>query len=31
MKKKISIMIPTYNEEENVTPLYEAIMNVFKN
>ena len=30
MRKKISIMIPTYNEEENVTPLYEAIMEVFK-
>ena len=28
--KKISIMIPTYNEEENVELLYEAIMNEFK-
>lgn len=24
-KKKISIMIPTYNEEENVTAIYEAV------
>ena len=28
--KKISILIPTYNEEENVTPLYEAIIAVFQ-
>ena len=28
--KKISIMIPTYNEEENVEPLSEAIINVFE-
>lgn len=28
--KKISIMVPTYNEEENVTPLYEAIMPVLQ-
>lgn len=28
--KKISILIPTYNEEENVTPLSEAIVNIIK-
>ncbi len=26
--KKISIITPTYNEEENVTLLIEAVMNV---
>ena len=26
--KKVSILIPTYNEEENVIPLYEEIMRV---
>ena len=25
MKKKISIMIPCYNEEENARPIYEAV------
>ncbi len=29
--KKISILIPTYNEEENVQPLFEAISNLFLN
>lgn len=27
MKKVISIMIPTYNEEENARPIYEAVRN----
>lgn len=27
MKKTISIMIPTYNEEENARPIYEAVKN----
>ena len=25
MKKKISITIPCYNEEENARPIYEAV------
>ncbi|MCL2023444.1 MAG: glycosyltransferase family 2 protein [Oscillospiraceae bacterium] len=25
MRKKISVIIPTYNEEENIIPLYEAV------
>lgn len=29
-KKKISIMVPTYNEEENVVPLSEAIIAEFE-
>lgn len=29
--KKISIIIPTYNEEDNVTPLHAEISNIFKN
>ena len=29
--KKISVMIPCFNEEENVVPLSEAIINEFKN
>ena len=28
--KKISIMIPCYNEEENVVPMSEAIVNLFE-
>ena len=28
MKKKISVVIPTYNEEGNVKPLARAIVNV---
>lgn len=28
--KKISVMVPTYNEEENVELLYEALVKVFK-
>lgn len=28
--KKISVLIPCYNEEENVVPMSEAIVNVFK-
>lgn len=31
MKKKISVVIPTYNEEGNVKPLAEAIVNVMQN
>lgn len=27
--KKISVMIPTYNEEENVVPLHEAVTRLF--
>lgn len=30
MKKKISVVIPTYNEEANVRPLAEAIANVME-
>ena len=30
MKKKISVIIPTYNEEKNVTPLAGAIADVFR-
>jgi len=29
-KKKISVMIPCYNEEENVGPMSEAIVNLFE-
>ena len=29
--KKISILIPCYNEEENVVPMSEAIINLFEN
>ncbi len=29
--KKISILIPCYNEEENVVPMSEAIVNLFTN
>ena len=29
--KKVSIMIPTYNEEENVVPLSESIIEIFNN
>ena len=28
--KKISVVIPTYNEEENVEPLSMAIIDVFE-
>jgi polyisoprenyl-phosphate glycosyltransferase len=28
--KKISVVIPTYNEEQNVGPLYEAIFAIFR-
>ena len=28
--KKISVMIPCYNEEENVEPISKAIIDVFK-
>lgn len=31
MKKKISVVIPTYNEEGNVKPLAQAIVNVMEN
>lgn len=31
MKKKISIMVPCYNEEENVPLMYDALTNLFKN
>ena len=27
--KKISVLIPCYNEEENVVPMSEAIVNLF--
>lgn len=30
-KKKVSILIPCYNEEENVEPMAEAIVNLFTN
>ena len=30
VQKRISIMIPTYNEVENVEPLYEAIVAEFE-
>lgn len=30
MKKKISVMMPCYNEEENVRPIYEAVRDVLK-
>ena len=30
MKKKISVLIPTYNEEGNVKPLAEAIVTVME-
>ncbi len=30
MKKKISVVIPTYNEEANVVPLSEAIVGVME-
>lgn len=30
MKKTISILVPTYNEEENVEPLAEAVIDMFK-
>jgi glycosyltransferase involved in cell wall biosynthesis len=29
--KKVSVMVPTYNEKENVIPLSEAIIQMFKN
>lgn len=29
MKKKVSILIPCYNEEENVSPMSNAIVNLF--
>lgn len=31
MKKKISVMLPCYNEEENVRPIYEAVRDVILN
>ncbi len=31
MKKKISIVIPTYNEEENVKPIAKAVVDMFHN
>jgi len=31
MKKKISVVIPTYNEEGNVKPLAQAVVNVMEN
>ena len=31
MKKKISVVIPTYNEEGNVKPLAQAIVDVMEN
>ena len=29
--KKISVLIPCYNEEENVVPMSEAITDLFNN
>ncbi len=29
--KKISIVIPTYNEEENVRLMFDAVVSLFKN
>lgn len=29
--KKISVLIPTYNEEKDVVPLSEEIINIFNN
>ncbi|MGN0367693.1 MAG: glycosyltransferase family 2 protein [Wujia sp.] len=30
VKKKVSVLIPCYNEEENVVPMSEAIVNLFE-
>ena len=30
-KKKVSVMIPTYNEEENARPIYEAVRDEIRN
>ena len=30
MKKTISIMVPTFNEEENVELMYEALKDMFQ-
>ena len=30
IRKKISILIPCYNEEENVKPMIEAIVHLFE-
>lgn len=30
MKKTVSVLVPTYNEEENVAPLAEAVVAVFR-
>ena len=30
MKKTISVVIPTYNEEENVKPMAEAVVTMFR-
>ncbi|MCM1103345.1 MAG: glycosyltransferase family 2 protein [Clostridium sp.] len=30
MKKTISVLVPTYNEEENVEPLTEAVVTIFQ-
>ena len=29
--KKISVILPTYNEEDNVIPLSKEIVNIFNN
>ena len=31
MKKIISIVVPVFNEEQNVLPMYEALMKAWKN
>ncbi|MBI4139807.1 glycosyltransferase family 2 protein [Candidatus Woesearchaeota archaeon] len=31
MKQKISVIIPAYNEEENIKPLYESLTGILKN
>ena len=28
--KTVSVLIPTYNEEDNVTPLYKAVKDEFR-
>ena len=30
-RKKVSVLIPCYNEKENVVPMSEAVVNIFEN